>query len=82
MAEYYLEDVFSKALPDCGSCDYNQQYTEITGSSFKAECQNICEVVPDLACGLASLAVQTFAKDDQEYRDYKTHIKQAGGKDA
>lgn len=83
MVEFYpITEDYNVTLPDCGECDYNQQYVEITGRSFKPECHNICEAIPSLQCGLASLAVQAIAKEDNEYNDYFSYIKKVGGKNA
>ncbi len=83
MSEFYPnESTFISTIPSCDECDYNQQYNEITGRSFEPECQSICEVVPGLACGLATLAVHSLAREDSEYDSYITKIKKLEDKDA
>lgn len=54
------------AQTTCERCPYNTQYTEITGESFAAECDEIRDFDPSgISCGLASLAVYALASEDK-----------------
>lgn len=75
------DELFKTSMSDCNNCEYAQQYQEVTGKSFDEECAQIRAIYPTISCGLASLAVQSLAKDDLEYDQYLAKVGK-GGKNA